>query len=78
MQVENVDHFQGLTPDLWDQGKVVADMGPIKERREHCLAQLEQFGGAKRLLDSAQPEYEVLLSNECYALYNKMLKELER
>jgi nicotinate phosphoribosyltransferase len=78
VSVANIHHFEGLTPELFNQGKVMVDLGPIKQRREHCLSQIKQFGGAKRLLDSAQPEYEVLLSNECYALYNKMFKELSR
>ena len=41
VSVANIHRFEGLTPELFNLGKVVTEIGPIKQRREHCLAQLK-------------------------------------
>ena len=68
--------FKRRTTLLFDQGKIVANAGPLTARKEACMKEVNEDFGGLALLDNETPAHQVLLSSACFAQMDKMVKDL--
>eukprot|EP00347_Sterkiella_histriomuscorum_P013249 403365440 len=70
---------QQLTEQLIDNGKPIIEVPSIQKKREACMTEFKQFGGAQRLLndETNHDEYKVYLSDKLNTLLKETLDKLK-